>query len=686
MQAWPCRVFSLFLVMLIFDQLKKDDLQLRLVAMAVLAGLGVLLGGLWWVQVVNARDYQANLETQSFRTVRIPAGRGKILDRNGLALAENRPTYNVSLYLEELRSQFRGEYERSRPVRTITNSGAFGLRWLGSPTVTTQYVRLKKAQMDALGRQARYSVASNVVAHISQRLQLPLSLNATNFERHYQTRLALPCPVLTDVTPAQIARFEEQSTSPMGVDLEVQPTRWYPYGTTAAHVLGHLRRDDDSKEGEEAFFSFRMPDYRGVIGIESGFDKELRGTAGAKSVLVNSAGYRQTENVWSPAEPGLNVVMTIDLRLQQAAERALQGLQKVLSGTIRGAAVVMDVHSGDILAMVSLPSFDPNMYVRGITREEYQHISDLKAENNRATYENYMPGSIFKTVVGLAALEAGWNPEQIIEVESNPAQPGKGYKKVGNHVFKDLAESGPYNFRRALKRSSNTYFITCGLRIGPEPIIRMGQRLHFGERTGLPTRQDGKGSFPGLQRLRSGWTDGNTGNLCLGQDPVLVTPLQIAVLTAAIANGGNVLWPRLVDRVETADPALGVPPMVLPRGRVRDQLGVSERTIKIMRDAMLGDTEDPDGTGRKACVPGLRICGKTGTAQVQDVHNTKIGQTTWFASFAPYENPRYAVVVMVEDGVYGGETCAPVARDIYAALLEQERLAPGKPQTLAKSH
>src|ERR1035438_1974616 len=161
---------------------------------------------------------------------------------------------------------------------------------------------------------------------VSQRLEQPLWLNPTNFERHYQTRLALPCPILTNVTPVQIARFEEQSTSPMGVDLEIQSTRCYPFETTAAHVLGHLKRDDDSKEGEEAFFSFRLPDYRGDVGIEYREDKVLRGTAGAKSVLVNNAGYRQTENVWIPAEPGRNVVLTLDLHLQQAADRALQGV------------------------------------------------------------------------------------------------------------------------------------------------------------------------------------------------------------------------------------------------------------------------------------------------------------------------------------------------------------------------
>jgi penicillin-binding protein 2 len=669
--------------MLIFDQLKKDDPQLRVVAVVVLGGLSLLLAGLWWVQVVSARDYQANLETQSFRTVRIPAVRGKITDRNGIALAENRPTYNVSLYLDELRSQFQKEYERIRPVKTVNTAASVWRRWLGSPTVTTQYVKLKKAQLEALGREARYFVASNVVSQVSLRLGQPLSLNPTNFERHYETRLALPCPVLTDLNPAQIALFEEQSTSPIGVDLDVQSTRFYPYDTTAAHILGHLRRDDDSQEGEEAFFSYRLPDYRGIVGVEYGFDKELRGTAGAKSVLVNNAGYRQTENVWTAAEPGRDVVLTIDLHLQQAAERALQG---VFGPTTRGAAIVMDVHTGDILAMASSPTLDPNWYVRGFTHEQWQRLTGLQAEKNLATQQNYMPGSIFKTVVGMAALEAGWDPEEIIKVLPNPAQPNKGHIRVGNHTFKDTAPPGDYNFRRALKLSCNTYFITCGLRIGPERIVRLAQHLHFGERAGLPTNQDVRGSFPSLPRLSSGWTDANTANLCIGQDPVWVTPIQIAVLTAAIANGGHVLWPRLVDRVLTTDPASDQSTQVLPAVRVRDHLGVSTNTLKILHEAMLADTEDPDGTGRQACVPGLRICAKTGTADVQDVHNTKIGKTTWFASFAPYENPRYAVVVMVEDGASGGKTCAPVAHDIYAAILDWERSNASKPGTLARNH
>jgi cell division protein FtsI/penicillin-binding protein 2 len=215
----------------------------------------------------------------------------------------------------------------------------------------------------------------------------------------------------------------------------------------------------------------------------------------------------------------------------------------------------------------------------------------------------------------------------------------------------------------------------------------MGRLLHFGERTGFAdTRQEVSGSFPGLRRLNSGWNDGNTANMSIGQDPVLVTPLQVAVLTSAIANGGRVLTPRLVDRVESPDPLSGIPPLVLPRKPPRGQLGVSERTLAILHEAMLADTEDPDGTGRHVRDPapltGLRICGKTGTAQVQDEHNVKTGQTVWFASFAPYcvpgaqEKPRYCVVVMVEGGVSGaggGETCGPVAGKVYAALMERDR-------------
>ncbi|MBI3849297.1 MAG: hypothetical protein HY298_03245 [Verrucomicrobia bacterium] len=653
--------------MIIFDQLKKNDPQLRVLTLMVLSGLSILLVGLWYVQVVSGRYFQSDLETQSYRTVRVPAVRGKILDRNGLTLAENRPSYNVSLYLEELRPAFQKQFALMKGVYQ---------KQLGR--------KLTRAERDELGRLTRYQAASNIVAQLSTRLQMPLALDETNFHRHYQTRLALPLVIASNLDANQIARLQEQSGGPPGVDMEIQPVRVYPHQTVAAHLLGHLRRDDSSAVGEDAFFNYWLPDWRGSVGVEAGFDQELRGKAGAKSVLVNHLGYRQSQNIWSAVEPGQNVVLTIDYSIQQAAEQALR---RPFGTETRGAAVVMDVWSGDILALTSSPAYNPNQYVKGISRAEAEKLSDPKQrpESNRATYENYAPGSIFKLVVAMAALEAGLNPAATYTVEPDPKRPGRGCIYVARRKIEDTVAPGDYNFRRAFIHSSNAYFITNGIHAGIKNIIRIGQKLHLGERTGLPTRQDVAGNLPSLKRVSEGWFDGNTANVCIGQDPILVTPLQMAVMTAAVANGGKVLWPRIVDRIESQDVLARQSAPVHPRARVRDELGVSERTLNIIRAAMLADVEDSDGTGRAAAVHGMRICGKTGTAQVKNPRGETIDHTTWFVSFAPYENPRYVVVVMVESGGSGGATCAPIAQQIYLAIQAREKMAEPKTATLSQA-
>jgi penicillin-binding protein 2 len=665
--------------MLVFDQLKKNDPQLRLLAMVVFGGLFVLLGGLWWVQVVNAQDYQSNLETQSFRTVRLPSVRGKILDRNGSVLAENRPAYNVSLYLEEMRHQFVSAYTneaarvRTQRASQITEQEKKLGRGL-TKRERKQYA-LNAADRNLIGQATRFAVANDLVAQISARLRQPLSLDPTNFNRHYDTRLALPYPVLKNIDAVQVARFQEQFAGAVGTDLEIQPTRVYPFDTLAAHVLGYLRRDDSSMEGEEAFFSYRLPDFRGVVGIEGGFDAQLRGRAGAKSVLVNNLGYRQTENIWSAVEPGHNLVLTLDLQIQQAAERAMRGR---LGPQARGAVVVMDVLSGDILALASSPTVNPNDFVRGFTPAEMARLNDatLRPQINRATQENYAPGSIIKTIVGLACLEAGLNPKETI---SSP-----GHIQIGRRYIHDTAPAGNYDFRRAMLKSSNTYFITNGLRYGITNIVTLGHRLHLGERSGLPTRQETPGIFPSLKDVSTGWFDGDTANICIGQGQMAVTPLQMAVMTSALANGGKVFWPRLVERIESQDPTTMETPKLFEKARLRDELGVRLRHLEILREAMLADTEDPEGTGRASAVTGFRICAKTGTAQVTDEHNHIVGHNLWFISFAPYEKPRYAVVVMTEGAGSGGGTCAPVAHDIYAAIQKLD--AGAAATTLARAN
>jgi len=668
--------------MLIFDQLKKDDRQLRLLALVVFSGMFMLLAGLWWVQVVRARDYQTHLETQSFRTVRTPAVRGKILDRNGRVLAENRPNYSVSLYFEDLRKAFDDAYTVAAGRVRAQREGLIVEQEKKLRRKLTKQERrtyaLSVAEKNALRIQVRYAVASNLVAQVNSQLEQPepQMLDPGKFQTNYTTRLALPYPVLNNLTPVQIARFQEQFAGTVGADLEVQSTRVYPLGSVAAHVLGHLQRDDSSKEGEEAFFNYWLPDYRGLVGIEGGFDAHLRGHAGAKSVLVNNLGYRQTETVWSPAEPGHNIVLTLDVNLQKVAEQSVARRAGVQA---RGAVVVMDVRSGDVLALVSSPTLNPNWFVQGMPPTEMERLNDphLRPQINRATQENYAPGSIFKTIVGLACLEAGLNPNEQIQ---NPS-----HIYVGKRYIDDLAPAGLYDFRRAIVRSSNTYFITNGLRYGGiERIIALGQRLHLGERADLPTRQETAGILPSPRRISSGWYDGDTANICIGQGQIAVSPLQMAVATSALANGGKVYWPRLVDRVEPQDPGSSGPSTHFKKSRVRDELGVRAQNLQILHNAMLAETEDPEGTGHAAVVPGMRICGKTGTAQVTDARNRVVDHTTWFVSFAPYGQPRYAVVVMIESGASGGASCAPIAGDIYLAIREMESKGQAKP--LAQTH
>ncbi len=670
--------------MLVFDELKKNDPQLRLVAVVLLAGLFILLAGLWWVQIVSAREYLAHLDTQAYRTIRVPAVRGKILDREGRVLAENRPRYDLSLYLDDLQGEFQKEYQRLRPVKLATNSAPFWRLWLGPGSTVTNHVPLTKRQIEALTWQARYNVANKLVTQVSRKMDEPLLFDAAKFNRHYQTQRAMPYAILQNLDAAQIARFEENFTDGLGADLEQESVRSYPNGTLAGHLLGYVRRDDSSKEGEDAHpFDYYLPDYLGQVGIESGFDSQMRGSPGEESVLVNSLGYRQSENIDNPPEPGRNVVLTLDLDLQRAAENAIAAQH---GADARAAVVVMDVRNGDVLAMASSPAFNPVYAANDPARMADE---TLRPAINRATQENYAPGSVFKVVTGLAALEAGLNPDMLYTVEANPSDPAHGWYNFNHVTSRDTAPPGQYNFKRAVERSSNSYFIQIGLQTGVNRIVELAEKFHFGERAHLPTRQETGGDLPTLAQVHHNWREGDTAHLCIGQGDLAVTPLQMAVAYSAIANGGTVFWPRLVSRIEPQDPAAHEQATQFPSAVKRDRIGVSARSLRILHEAMLGETEDAEGTGKTARVPGLKICGKTGTAQVQDSANRTTGYNYWFASFAPYEDPRYAVVVMLQvPGPMlaggGGGVCAPIAHDVYETIVQKQNTGVSKTLAAAK--
>lgn len=634
--------------MLIFDQLKKSEPEVRALSLLILLGMTTLLAGLWHVQVVSAKRFQANLENQSRLRIRVPAVRGGIYDRNGRPLAVNQASFSINLYLEDLRPGFRPEYRRL------------------VASETEKHGTLTKSQKAALERKARFNVINGAAQKVSVIIQRPIVLDPPKVHRHWIARRALPMPVAENLSPVEVARFAEMPFDRTGINLDPQPRRHYPNNESAAHILGYLTVDDGGDEALDSIFDYRMPGIKGVgQGVESFFDSRLRGEPGGKSVLINHVGYRQSEDMLQPSRPGDDLHLTIDLDVQTIAERALAEV----SPHVRGAVVVMNPRNGDILALVSAPSFDPNRFP-GVSHEYYKYLMEPErsATRCRATQDNFSPGSIFKIVVALACLEKGtMNPNELYKNE--------GYIMAGRR-FKDEARPGMYDFRRAFIKSSNSYFIHHGQKAGARAVIEMGNRFFLGQPTRIPTWQDYPGKFPKVENVAPGkWYIGDTANLCIGQGPIDMTPLQAAVMTSAVVNGGNVYWPRLDERVSPHESRAGRKGRFNPPGKIRGKLGVRPENLRLVTDAMLADVEGNEGTGKEAAVPGMRIGGKTGTAEIKE-RGVVVDKTTWFTSFATYpgeQQPRYVVVVLVESGGSGGKTSAPVAGRIYRDLLARDK-------------
>lgn len=655
--------------MLIFDQLRRADRPLRWLAGVVLVGMAILIFGVWRIQIFSARKYAESLKDQAFRNVMIPAPRGKILDRNGVLLADNQPRYTVKLYLEDLRNQFVKELTNTvRKEFIAANPGA---------KITTAV----KAEMN---RTARYNVVSNIVWELSSSvLGQPWILQPKEFHKHYNESLAMPLQILpteqgASLSEAQVAAFMERGANIPGVELEVEPIRVYPHRWTAVHLMGYVRQEVIKSDEEGIAFEDKTPVLVGKIGIEGNYDDQLRGKNGIKSILVNNLGYRQREEIWSPPLAGQNMTLTLDLEIQQAAERALLTAGNVTGPEVRGAAVVMDVRTGDILAIASSPTYDPNIWIGKVSREVFAGLIDpkLKPMFNRAFYGSYAPGSTFKIITGLAALDAG-----VLDPEAWYDSPGYFRLNARTRPIRDTAAPGKYNFKEAFKHSSNTYFIDYGLRAGLQRLLEWGNHFGLGERTGvMGKKQEVSGYFPepGQRFKKDGaiWMDGDTANLCIGQGEITVTPLQLTVMTAAIANGGKVFRPRVVMRLDGGD--MDVDPTNFPPAEIVHEAPMNPQHLRVIQEAMLADVAEKGGSGESAFVSGFNVCGKTGTAQVRRPQSMGGGMDhiTWFASYAPFEAPRYAVVVMVESGSSGGGTCAPKVGSIYKAIQKIEQRPP----------
>lgn len=667
--------------MFIFDILKHDDRRLRVVAGVIGAGLFVLLAGLWFVQIVYASRYESNSKKQAWKEVGIPSIRGRILDCDGRVLADNQPQYNAILYLEDLQSQFSDTY------KALTK--AYG-REHPQSVLKSGKVSLPAGISKRLQLEADCYVVSNITFNVSYTLQEPRILNTNAFLRHYASHPYVPFEIVPDLQQKQVARFAEQLSAEPELELETQPVRAYPNGALAAHVLGFVQREKPDSEQ----ISYALPDYEGDYvgksGVERLYDEQLHGQAGVKMVLVNSMNYRQREDMESPNAPGDDIYLTVDRNVQIAAEQGLAAAQK----NARGAVVVMDVRNGDILAMASAPSFDPNSYVAGLTKGDVQELQDPKytPQLNRAIDGAYPPGSTFKIITAIACMETGMNPDDLFD------SPGYFQASPNARPVRDTAGSGKFDFHHALFRSSNTYFIVNGLKAGLPKILEVAKRFHLGEKTDFILHPEVAGDIPTPDEARTGHHF-SVPDVCIGQE-ITATPLQMAGMICAIANGGKIYWPRLVSHLHS--PETGQDEVLCEPGRLRDTVRIDPHQLELIHRAMLADTEHaaetpsgPDGAGTayrefhdrdgKPKLSNFRVAGKTGTAELKGGGPNSPHRITWFDSFGPFENPRYAVVVMVEDGSFGGPTCAPTAEKIYEALIKREQSKSAPATTLARN-
>ena len=567
-------------------------------------GFLVLLLRLWYLQILEGDRYFVLSTNNRLRVRPVEAPRGFILDRHGEILVENRPTFDL--------------YATPEDVTNRTEVAAA----LG------EILEVPAGEIEARLREGR--------------------------ERPYQ-----PILIRKDLNEGMMVAVEERKLDLPGISLRIRPIRAYPRGGIAANLLGYVSEVNQTQLLRQEFQDFRPGESLGQAGVERRFDAFIRGIDGGEQVEVDARG--RALRLVSRIEPrsGSNISLTIDKRIQEAAEAAFAGK--------KGTVVAMNPTTGEILAMVSRPSYDPNLFAQRLSGEEWQRIAEDPSHplQNRAFQAQYPPGSVFKLMVAIAGLESG-----ALRPETKFHCPGSF--TLGNAKFDDWKKGGhgTLDLRGAIVNSCNVYFYQAGLRVGIEEITRVSRAFGLGEAPGLGLGDEVRGHLPDPQprrRGQPGWSAGNTVVASIGQGLVVTSPMQLLAMVSAIANGGTIYRPWVVRRIASLSGEV----LEEYEPEAIHQIAVKTETLAFIRQAMLGVVNE--GTGARAKVPGIPIGGKTGTAQVVRKGEGK-GQADlkdhgWFVSFAPVDNPQIAVVVLVENGGFGGLVAAPVAKAIYEAAF-----------------
>ncbi len=589
-----------------------------IISSSIVAGIFFILAlRLWYLQILEVDHYRVLSERNRIRYVAIDAPRGTIFDRHGALLVDNRPAFTVSVLRQEIDDR-----------EQLFNS-------LG-----------KLLEIDEEQLEERWKAGQGLPRY-------------------------RPLPLLEDIGRQAMEKVQENSVDLPGILVEVKPFRSYPHGEMAAHLFGYLGEVDEDELRQTAFSRYRSGEMVGKTALERMFEERLRGTAGQKRIEVNVRGRELRQVTTRNPLPGQRLYLTIDAGLQKVAEEAL--------GSNAGAVVALDVNNGEVLAFVSRPTFDPALFARGVSGDEWRDLIDNPRHpmTNKVLRGQYPPGSTFKMVVALAALESG-------NVTPSTKFQCDGRIKLGSREFRCWKKNGhgSVDLHKAIKESCDVWFYRAGLDTGIDRIASAAQRLGLGELTGFPFGGERSGLIPTRKwkkkRFGTSWYDGETVNTSIGQGFVLTTPLQLASMTAALANGGTVWKPQIVQKTVNLE---GETDWIFKPEKLMQTTWPAE-SLQAVQKGMEAVVNDVGGTAWRSRLEKVRFAGKTGTAQVvrrksdEEEKQQNKGEIPYqyrdhalFVSYAPIDNPQIAVAVVVEHGGHGSSVAAPIASALFEAYF-----------------
>jgi penicillin-binding protein 2 len=617
------------------------DFRILFLAFFILVALAAIGVRLWFVQVKMANFYRGRIQGSSEVTVRIPSIRGEIRDRNGVVLVTNRPSYEVDFYLPDLVSGYKKQY--------------------GQPPMVEFLAKDSNGMLHDRKEADIVQIVDKAIIPRLEELKVAEPYNSQRLRTHFRNNTLVPFTYREDLDFSTFSKFAEKDLGLPGVQVNVRPVRKYIYNALGAQILGYVGTARDiNKLADVKDFNFYEPDIQGKTNIEYYLDDALRGKPGKRVLKKDAKNQLEGEKEVIQPTPGANVYLTIDARIQYLAERALRSVG-------RGAAVVVDPNNGEILAMASVPSYDPNKFIPAISARDWEAIEDADADplTNRAI-SAFAPGSTFKIATALAGLTRGL--AKAVFTCNGGVTYGNTYMRCwieaehkGTHGRQTLSD--------AIKNSCDAYFYQYGNAAGIEAIDAVGKALGLGEPSGVELTNEAAGILPSPDWLRTThnerWSQGQTANSSIGQGYVLATPLQMAMIAATVANGGVSYQPNLIYQIQEPDGTSVRRPSKI-RADLKETNKLTPDQIELVRKGMWRVVND-SGTGTKGQVPGVVVAGKTGTAQAWT--DGEKDDNAWFIAFAPYDHPKIALAVIVQGGKAGNDVAAPIAAKIIEETL-----------------